>query len=241
MFFNSGELKKMLLKAYKDAAFSEDTGLEYTVQVNPEKYSFNYAIQHNDEQPQGTSSQQFGYRNTEPQELTFEFLFDSTGVLGGSDLLGNLTGGLLAKEKKTLMEDFALFRQVVYDYNADTHEPHYIKMVWGELLFNCRLTSMSVNFKLFKPDGTPIRATATCTFREIVEENLRVAQENAQSPDLTHLRTVKEGDTLPLMCHRIYGDSSLYLEIARVNKLKNFRQLEVNQQLFFPPIDKSKT
>jgi len=99
---------------------------------------------------------------------------------------------------------------------------------------------MTLNYKLFKPDGTPIRATANCTFREIVEENLRVAQENSQSPDLTHIRQVKDGDTLPLMCYRIYGDSSWYLEIARVNKMKSFRELKTGDKIFFPPIDKTK-
>lgn len=97
---------------------------------------------------------------------------------------------------------------------------------------------MDITFKLFKPDGTPLRATAKAKFKGFVEDNLRIAQENNSSPDLTHVRIVKEGDTLPLMTHRIYGDSKYYLEVAKANQISNFRKLKVGQQIFFPPIEK---
>uniref|UniRef100_A0AAU6WLI4 LysM domain-containing protein n=1 Tax=Chryseobacterium endophyticum TaxID=1854762 RepID=A0AAU6WLI4_9FLAO len=58
------------------------------------------------------------------------------------------------------------------------------------------------------------------------------------SPDLTHKRTIQDGDTLPLMTERIYGDSKYYLEVAKVNNLINFRQLVPGEELYFPPIEK---
>jgi nucleoid-associated protein YgaU len=91
---------------------------------------------------------------------------------------------------------------------------------------------------LFKPDGTPLRATARAKFKGFVEDDLRVAKENNSSSDLTHIREVKEGDTLPLMTFRIYGDSKYYLEVAKVNRITNFRKLTVGQKIFFPPIEK---
>ena len=97
---------------------------------------------------------------------------------------------------------------------------------------------MDVTFKLFKPSGMPLRATARAKFKGFVENNLRVAIENNSSPDLTHVRIVKEGDTLPLMAFRIYGDSKYYLEVAKANSITNFRKLKVGQQIFFPPINK---
>ena len=98
---------------------------------------------------------------------------------------------------------------------------------------------MDITYKLFKSDGTPLRATANAKFKGFVEENLRVALENNSSPDLTHIRTVKEGDKLPLMTFRIYGDSRYYLEVAKVNNITNFRKLTVGQKIFFPPIQKT--
>ena len=54
------------------------------------------------------------------------------------------------------------------------------------------------------------------------------------------MRTVKAGDTLPLMCYRIYGDPKYYLDVAEVNHLGNFRVLIPGSALVFPPIEKSK-
>ena len=58
-------------------------------------------------------------------------------------------------------------------------------------------------------------------------------------PDLTHIRVVKEGDTLPSMANDIYGDFSYYLEVAKANNLQDFRNLIPGQKLYFPPFDKN--
>jgi nucleoid-associated protein YgaU len=65
-----------------------------------------------------------------------------------------------------------------------------------------------------------------------------VIEENNSSPDLTHYRVIKKGDTLPLMCYRIYGDSKYYIQVAKANKLSNFRHLKEGEEIFFPPIAK---
>ena len=75
---------------------------------------------------------------------------------------------------------------------------------------------------------------------EVTEEEQRVLEENNHSPDLTHFRIVKKGDTLHLMCFKIYGDSKYYIQVAQVNKLGNFRNLAVGSEIFFPPFDKTK-
>ena len=57
-----------------------------------------------------------------------------------------------------------------------------------------------------------------------------------QSPDLTRARTVRHGDTLPLLVRQIYGSPDYYLAVARYNKLDDFRNLRPGQQLLFPPL-----
>ena len=49
---------------------------------------------------------------------------------------------------------------------------------------------------------------------------------------------MQEGDSLPLMCHRIYGDARYYLEVARTNALVDFRSLRPGTELLFPPLEK---
>ena len=125
-------------------------------------------------------------------------------------------------------------------YDGDIHEPRDVLLLWGTLSFLGKLTSLQFNYKLFQPDGTPVRVIATAAFSETIDDALREALKKANSPDLTHIRKVEAGDTLSLMTYKIYGDASYYLEVARVNKLINFRNLEPGTEIFFPPINKSK-
>lgn len=227
----------------------------YSVLVNPNSYRINYAINYNRPQTPGNSSAPAQYVNSEPVSIDFEILFDGTGVIprqpSGNPLEGVPGAGAIAgaiaglaggggDDPNDITKQIIKFNNIVYEYNGEQHRPRKVQIVWGKLVFFGVLKSISYQFKLFKPDGTPLRATASVSFENHRNDFLREAVAQPASPDLTHLRTVQEGDTLPLMCNRIYGDSSLYLEVARANKLLNFRALQSGQQLFFPPIDTSR-
>ena len=140
--------------------------------------------------------------------------------------------------KDGIIDQIDTFKAIVFDYSGDLHKPYYLMVKWGALIFKGTLVDLSIEYKLFAADGTPLRAVAKLKIKGNIDEDLRVAKENNKSPDLTHYRRVISGDTLPLMTYRIYGDSKYYLEVARVNKINNFRKLEVGQELFFPPLEK---
>ncbi|MCK3684994.1 hypothetical protein [Maribellus sp. YY47] len=236
----SGELVKLQIKAYSDEQFNNEVANgEFRTLLNPEKYVFKYKVEQNSQQASGTSSSAPRYNRTPPEDLDLEFIFDRTGVLlNYGDPSTASDDHLSVDEGVGIADDVDQFKRVVFDYNGDEHRPNYLIITWGALLFKGVLTEMDITFKLFKSDGTPLRATATAKFKGFIEDNLRVALENNTSPDLTHVRIVTEGDTLPLMTFRIYGDSKYYLEVAKVNKITNFRKLKVGQQIFFPPIEK---
>ncbi len=234
-----GELTKLQIKAYSDETFqTEVANGEFRTLLNPEKYIYRYKVEQNRRQASGTSSSSPRYNRTPPEDLELEFIFDRTGVLINYGKPGESDDQLSVDEGVGIADDIDLFKRVVFDYNGDEHRPNYLVITWGALLFKGVLTQMDITFKLFKSDGTPLRATVTAKFKGFIEDNLRVALENNSSPDLTHVRIVKEGDTLPLMTYRIYGDSKYYLEVARVNNINNFRKLEPGQKIFFPPIEK---
>ena len=136
------------------------------------------------------------------------------------------------------MKDYQKFKSVVYQYASDTHQPRFVQLQWGPLLYNCRCTRMTITFKLFNPDGTPLRAEAECTFESVIDQTKLAAIENRQSPDLTHVRTVIDGDTLPLLCYREYGDSKYYYQVARANGLTDFKKLIPGTKIILPPIAK---
>ena len=139
------------------------------------------------------------------------------------------------KQRQEKVEEF----QLVTGYNGKIHRANYLKVMWGTLAVKrCVLKSASIAYKLFKPDGVPLRAVITATFTDNSDDKTRVAMAQDESPDLTHIRLVKAGDTLPEMCFNIYGDPRYYLDVARQNRLDNFRKLEAGTRIFFPPIEK---
>ncbi len=236
--FSTGELTKLKIVAYKDEKFVReiDGDSKFTTNINPEKYVFNYVTQQNDDQAQGTHANSTKFVKSLPQVLDLDFVFDSTGVIKTSKISDI---GSVKKSGQGIVEKIEEFKNVVFDYSGEQHQPNFLKISWGTLLFKGKLTEMNIEFKLFNADGTPIRAVAKIKVTGFVEDELRVLTANDQSPDLTHLRTVKDGDTLPLMSHRIYGDSKYYLEVAKANNIQDFRSLSTGQQLFFPPLEKT--
>jgi hypothetical protein len=244
---------KLKITAYITAGGNEflspDPIDSYVSLVNPETYAINYKVNFTTNDVPGTSGSDPSYRNTPPPTMQFDFLFDATGVLpkpGTPGVLSNIpVVGAIAGAASNLvsspddydvMKEIEKFKNVVFTYDGDQHSPRKVQLLWGTLVFDCNLTSLNFNFKLFKPDGTPLRAVATAVFVASVTDQLRVAAEKDNSPDLTHVRQVTEGDTLQLMTYRIYGDASYYVEVARVNKLINFRNLRVGGYIKFPPV-----
>ncbi len=228
----AGKLEKMLILAYETSVAAEDGGQsdakdKFEALINPETYTLDYKVKTANEQGQGTSSKQLKFEYAMPEELSFEFLFDNTGIIDGKP------------KKEGIFDDVNHFRQMLIGYQGSSHEPYHLKLVWGNLIFKGRAIELGITYKLFDPNGQPIRAIAKVKFKGSIEEKKRIAKEDKTSPDLTHLRTVKSGDTLPLMCYRIYGDPKYYLQVAAVNSLGNFRLLTPGTKLVFPPLAKT--
>lgn len=231
---SAGELTPMRIVAYKKATYEEREKVangEYNAQVNPETYSQSFEIEYDEDQAPGTSTKLPKYNKTKPQKLEFEFLFDSSGALPRTTD---------EQRRNGVIDDIEQFKSVVFSFDGDTHRPPFLILSWGTLLFKCVLTGMNITYKMFRPDGSPVRAVVKAAFQGLMEDDLRVRTERKESPDLTHIITVKVGDTLPLLCNKIYGNTKYYIEVARVNKLVNFRNIQPGQQIQFPPLAKAK-
>lgn len=98
---------------------------------------------------------------------------------------------------------------------------------------------MDTKYQLFSSDGVPLRATVSLVFKRFMTSEEERKKFSKQSPDMSRLITVKEGETLPYLCYRIYGDSLLVREVARFNDLDSFRNIPAGTQLLFPPLKKS--
>ena len=234
LIVNSSPLEKLRIIAYTDPKYQSEAGKEYEALVNPEEFVEHFKIEYNTTQGEGTTGAALKFQQKPPPEITLHLIFDATGAL-------NYEAGLvnLSEKPEPLEEQLNRFKEVIKGYDGTIHSTYYLKIVWGVLIFYGKLTGLDVKYTVFKPDGKPMRAHVKATFLEFKDDEKRANEQGKNSPDLTHIRTVKAGDTLPLMTHRIYGDFSYYLEVARVNKLKDYRNLKPGTRIVFPPLDKT--
>ncbi|ATL48377.1 hypothetical protein COR50_15075 [Chitinophaga caeni] len=195
------------------------------VLINPDTYSKKIEIKYSEKQAPGTTGKLPKFSKIEPDKMDFELLFDRTGVITDQP------PGLLGVE-----EDIDQLKSLTVEYKGNKHRPRFVSLYWGTLKFDGCLQNMDISYKLFDPRGLPLRAVVRTTFMGCIEDIKRINRENAQSPDLTHVRVVKQGDTLPLMCYEIYGDSKYYIEVAKFNGLDNFREIQPADKIKFPPL-----
>jgi Contractile injection system tube protein len=235
-FLNSGELKKVKIKGY-DNIDRNGTPKEFSAFINPDELTINYTSRFDDQPAAGKTTASGNFLGTDPIDLTLKFYLDGTnaaGKLKGAD-----------DSEMTVAQKLTEFYSVC-GYNSTVHRPAYVEVVWGNLhflrfdpeIFFGSVTNVSVNYKLFNNDGTPLRAILSATIRQYVKPEESESGGQPESPDLTHIRVVKEGDTLPAMSYTIYGNYKYYMEVARVNRLNDFRNLQPGVKIFFPPFDK---
>jgi hypothetical protein len=234
---NTGELAKVKIQGFEDITQSGPPKV-FEAFINPDEFTLKYETSIDHIPVPGQTSTPGVFLSSTPVELALKFYLDGTKA----------SGPLKSAEKAEV--SVAQKIQEFYEacgYNSDRHRPRYVQILWGQFkllrfdpeVFRGCLKSVSIQYKLFKPNGEPLRAIINATFVESIAAPKRDSAGKASSPDLTHVRVVKEGDTLPAMAQSIYGDFSYYLEVAKANGLTDFRNLQPGARLFFPPFDKN--
>jgi hypothetical protein len=216
-----GELTKMKIVAFSDPDYSNRVG-EYDLLVNPENYKVKNEQQYSTSDTTiGSSAQTAKYKGSGSGLFEIIFFFDGTGII----------------TKDKVDDQIKEVKDLIYQYNGDIHEPNYLRVYWGtQSLFQGRLKSWNVNYTMLEMDGSPLRAEATAVLVASVSAKKKALEEKKNSSDLTHVRTVLDGDNLPLMCYRIYGDSSYYIKVAKHNNITNFRAIKPGDVITFPPV-----
>ena len=220
----SGALEKLTIQAFTKADYSDPAPVDaFEAFVNPNEITISYELEWDAAQGAGTTNSRMNFKKAKPGDLALTFFLDGTGASGRP------------ADVQQMVEQF----QTVTGYSGDIHRPNYLKVMWGTLqVKRCVLKSASIVYKLFKPDGVPLRAVITANFSDNSDDKTRVAMSQDQSSDLTHRRVVKAGDNLPGLCEAIYGDPRLYLRVAAANGLDDFRALAPGSVVFFPPLEK---
>ncbi len=218
--FTKEAIQKLEIKSYKDKQFTEleDT---FAVQYNPSEYNLSYEVEWESEQANGETNSEQIFKGIKPSDLSLSFTLDGTGASG---------------EKIDVPETLERFLDIANNYKGDKHQPRYLQVLWGTLDYKGVLKTVGINHTLFQPDGKPLRVKLDVSLASCKDAETQVAEDQPESPDMTHYRTVKDGDTLPMLSYEIYGDIKYYLDLAKVNKLSNYRKLKTGTKLVFPPL-----
>lgn len=231
-----GKIEKMQIQAFTDATQSRQPLSEpYTFLVNPSTYNERFSVQYNEEQAPGTSGTELKYQSQPPNDWEFELLIDGTGVIKEASALNiSLIGSV---DPLDVQEEVTKLKAATVDLHSETHRNAYLIVSWGNReVFKGSLVSLDLNYKLFKPDGTPLRVIAKVKLRAWVSDEERTHAEGMQSPDITHERVFKASDKFTLMGYRIYNDSKYYIDVAKANGLSGFRKMTIGSKIQFPPL-----
>ncbi|MEM7330549.1 MAG: hypothetical protein AAF490_00565 [Chloroflexota bacterium] len=115
-------------------------------------------------------------------------------------------------------------------------QPPFVAFEWGTFRFMAVVESVTLDFVYFKPDGTPLRAKASISFKEFKHRKL-YARQNPTSGGGPHSQTweVSSGDRLDTIAASVYGDATRWRLIADHNQLENPWNLKPGLQLQIPP------
>jgi hypothetical protein len=118
--------------------------------------------------------------------------------------------------------------------DPDLHEPPVCHLSWGRFdVFDGVLTSLDQRFTMFLADGTPVRATLSCTFAEHTDDAYKKEAE-LHSADVAKTRVVRRHDSLQRIAADEYGDPGLWRLIAKANGIVNPRDPAPGTVLMIP-------
>jgi hypothetical protein len=228
------KLQKLTVYAYADVKRTWKSSKKFEVMYNPTSLTMSHQNVFEDLQGINTFGRQARYSHARSESLQVDLVIDGTGV---SDFA--LTR-LLGFGSKSVTEQIDDFLALTFHMDGEIHQPKFLRLEWGDGVlkaFDCRLDHVDIKYTSFERSGAPLRAELTVVFISDVDEAKQASKTGKASPDLSHVRVVRSGDTLPLLCQEIYGTPAHYIRVARYNRLNSFRDLTPGQSLIFPPLE----
>ena len=220
-------MEHLLIQAYSDEKFRSKHGGQITVLLNPESVKTGKGIRYRDDKQQGAVGKNNVFERYDSETFSFNFTIDCTGVVEGTQK------GDTATAKVKEIEDS------IYCYNSELHRPSFVEIVYGQVKFKGQVKKIDVDYTLFNNAGDALRAKVTIELTGYMASDEERKKYPKNSPDMSRLITVKDGDTLAALCQEAYGDSTLVAQVARFNNLNGFRSIAAGTELLFPPLRKS--
>jgi len=215
--------KKMQIVPEKEAGllvFEDSSAI--VAMFNPDELSFNSSVGWKKEDAAGRDVPELQFTSSEPRTLSVKLLFDTydNEDLPKKDVRKKFTNQIL---KLTMVA-------------KGKHRPPVCRLKWGSTdeWFQGVLERLDQKFTMFMEDGTPVRATLTCSFKEWRTNEEDRKRQGLESSDIAKMRVLRRGDTLSSIAAEEYLDPALWRPIAIANGIDDPLQLEPGRALILP-------
>jgi hypothetical protein len=220
-------------QGFEKARIQIDGSGPIEVYFNPTEYSISKSNDWTYEKVTGASLPKAQFGGGSPRELSLSLLLD-VSLLGGQATVRTVTD--------------ELFRMMEVpggqDAGSPTAVPPFITFLWGSVVsFKAVCTQLTVAFKVFHPNGEPIRADVKLTLKQA--ETASTASSNGANrggnpttrANAGHgVHTVKDGDSLQSIAYQTYGDATIWRAIAEANDIENPLNLRRGRALSLPKL-----
>jgi len=193
-----------------------------TFKFNPKEYSIQKSAEWKRSNTKGAKQASVPeFTGSQPRSLSLELFFDATDSKTGD----------VSKQVEALFECLVPLPSTL---SKQKPSPPFVRFCWGDKVhFTAYLKSVNAKYTLFRPDGTPIRATASVTLEEIPSD---AGKQNPTSGGLASLRghTVVAGDSLASIAYREYGAPAHWRALAEANGIDDPLRLRPGARLLVP-------
>jgi hypothetical protein len=219
---------------FKKAELEIDGGETITVLFNPTEYTITKTNTWNFKEVQGSSLPPPEFGGGSPRQISLSLLLDNS-VLDDSQSVLQITQNLFK-----MME--------VGDGQAPSgsrSQPPYVTFRWGAVdTFKAVCTSLTCAYQLFQPNGDPIRAEIKLDLKQAepastASSNSANLGQNPTTRSITDagVHTVQDGDSLPSIAYRAYGDATRWRTIAEANQIDDPLRLRRGTPLMLPRLE----
>jgi len=217
-----------LPQGFQKAELAIDGGETIKCLFNPTEYTVTKTNTWNFDPVTGTSLPPAKFGGGAPRELSLSLLLD-VSLMGPGQSVKGITDKLFQMMEVPSGEGAGGARSV----------PPFLTFRWGGVItFKAVCSSLTVAFQLFHPNGEPIRADVKMSLKQADQAKSAKGQ-NPTTRAVAGLgvHTVRDGDSLPSIAHRTYGDPGRWRTIAEANDVDDPLRLRRGTPLMLPRLD----
>jgi nucleoid-associated protein YgaU len=190
---------------------------------NPNRLTVSRSAKWEDQKSAKRDNPELQFTGADPSTLTIDLFFDTYDTPD--------------KVKQSVRKYTArLLHLATVEKHGDKHRPPVCQLTWGQqaVFFQGVLTQLETQFTLFMDDGTPVRATNKCTFKQWRSNVADLKKQDLMSSDVAKVWRVKQGQTLAGIAAVEYGDPREWRAIAEANGMDDPLAMVPGRMLVLP-------